>query len=742
MDNPKNAALYVLQEDQSPFLLVFNNKNFIDPKYQKKAASGKRMGSRKQGKRKKKAEELLEDEGIANPDHAASESEEEETEDEEEDREKRDEYISLFYWRVQDVLSFGEGGWTLERLEEHFGFSPDFVRQNYPNLSYLTNGYFEAKCKPAFSLRCLLESWKNKEEGKKYTKVELNAVSSERHLAASSLTLKQHKWNHLPESEKKRFRKMDPEKQGCLCLPESSIAPKDYIGYLAALDDEAFVEFLLKQKEDFRERLSEYAISIPQIPPMMIDMMLSSALRAFKENCVDLKYDEEEKVVSETPQPLACKGSDSCSDAMRQSPHPCPAPEYDVHNALYLESSKECIKRHKECIDKLQPIPGFPSSYSDFDLTEPANAKLFTDHVLMAFAGRLTGKANVLSQFPAWRKSYLKLNGRSPEEASPEEHCPVLPTMDTLEDWLVFVDEFCAFGSQKIKKGKKNRGKSYRRGEYSQRKFKLLMNGQTENAVMDTFSRKGLKGDPRKFICFMKTFARGLQEVVCSIGGIKSDDKRVDCASVLGNHVTASGESPSNVHKQKFFVHKAMADVEMVFHGCFGEITPASIATGAGGETGLKIIGNTIDETKNKSIVDKMLIVHRGLREYLLNTSNDSLQAMGFLKRDADIISARTGAPYCLTHTEHICCKVYIYCTAVHTSRTVSATSKCWNYYCWPVPQSPPWAEAIQESFRAVILAHTRLDEQYRKENPGRGGYLENAIPIQVRFGETYFIGD
>ena len=747
IESAKNMALFYLQRDKSPFLLAFSQSDFVDHLSDNKdKAKGKDKGKDKakdkaQASKKRQAtpqeteetEENLEDDVIANPDDSDAS-----------DDDKEDEYFSLSYWRVRNVIAYDSDQWELSRLEHEFQDIEDYLRKNIENLTYKNNGFIEAELVPAFSLRCILRARRQAKLKKAFKVVKLDAVSGKRLLGGSSQKLKEHKWSKLPAKEQAAYRRLTPDTDGWESIPDCCIHVKDYVSYLREKSDDDFLHFLDNQQEEFPEREKEYNVSLPGLVPVMIEMMVAAAYRSFRKLCVITSKSGK----SESPAPLHNRGSERLSDSMRQSAKPCPAPEYDIINALFHESSRRCNAGHQERCNagheetnnagheettniKLEPVEDFPGSYMGIDLTVPANAKIFKDHLLMAVTARHTGRANVLSKFPAWRDEYRKARG-----VDTDPNCPFLPTVATLDEFIIFVKDFCGYLKFSNKKGKKHRGRAYRRRKFSS----SFISGQINTAIPDSFSLK----NPKKFCIFLKEFAERLDYLVDSLRDYDGGEstKRMSFLNMLRNQIDGLTK-PGKIKKLNFQLHKAMADVEMIFHGCFGEVTPESIGTGAGGLTGLHILTKNDRETRGKSTAKQLSILHKKLSDHLSILDDDTLMAMGFTRlKDDRIVSAVTGAEYCATHTEHICCKVYVYCTSVHTSRTISDNPRCWNYYCWPVPGSPPWEATAQARFQKVLDAFDRIDAKYRDNltNPQGKGYLEENIPPQLRYGESYFV--
>ena len=788
-NNLKNQALINLGLSRRPFLFLYNKKNFDSLRYvhsETTEGTGGCESSESDVSTRGDSDSECTDSGddseeekaVPNPDidtkASAKAGKDERTN-------ARTELCSLFYMYVTETHKIGEGTWPESRKVEYFKELPGYLAQNVGNCSYLNSGYFECMCRGAFAFRTVVRVIKNEQQGVSYMVAPISDPDwdlepNNKSLKFQSVPLKKHKWSHLSEEERAAFVSQkkaraiahQKKKRAALrkaakaaakkatttavppsiaiaveleelekkiigdfeCIDDKQVNRGDFVSYWTAKDDKEFLDSFAMVPEDVikgQDPDVPFAVTAKQLIAACIDQMMSAAYRIRKELSVILKDGVE------VPVPLSNQGSQRLHSSSRLKASPTPNPDFDKACVFLYESFVLLMARHNNFEESptLHEVQHFARGVfnNDFqhacgpiDLTVDANKALFSDMLLMTVAFRFTGNTDILALFPEWRDEYMCPDGF---EVQRDEHCPCLPTTETLPEFMAFLKACCS-GSES---------------------FSKLVSKQHDNAIPQLFHAGGQ--GPARFCRFLELFSTtGASLVISDLNKMSGRPIRKHIRDSLEEAIrSCSGAEVCS--KMHFATHKVIADLEMIFHGFAGEVTSESLGFGAGGKVGKDILTRS-GEYKGKLVTKQFEMLHDEIKTALNEQSDDTLAVLGWRKLDKTnpatnmvekvLVSTMTGVEFSLTHTEHMCCKVYIYCSSVHSSRTGSKQAVCFTSFCWPVPGEHKWYHRATKAFSLVEDAFERLDAQHRKDNEGVG-YLEANMPHSLQYGDVYLNG-
>lgn len=440
---------------------------------------------------------------------------------------------------------------------------------------------------------------------------------------------------------------------------------------------------------------------------VILAVMISAAARSNPKRCTRSTITKEKSTTYGLP--LAIPGSDRIPAPLRLTPTPCSNFDYDVVNWFFTTNARALLSALPRLGIKTNIKPCCDDKHDEsicsantIDLAVQGD-RVYTKYLIfMAIVLRMTGDVAHLATFGTYVAKH-GVDGQHNDLAQLN-----LPIPDTIDLFIQFMRSFPSSS------------------------FRTFLSGQHSNMIPTVFKSTSLDGI-RNFEVFLNDFANkeghggfARLEMILLNGGSNGLD-RARTVSYLCKEVAQSARS-KNDNDLKWIVHRALADVDSVLPGIFGEVTYDSLGFGFGSEFGLRVLARNCAGDRRH----RFEWIHTQLIQAIKALDKTELFILGYYLDENNDLRSRLGKRrlYSMSDTEHILCKIYICAALVHPSRTCSESKELTSPHCWPIPGSYDWLDFITNDFEAIWgkFLETNLP------------CLEEHFPTDFNYQDAYYV--
>ena len=726
-----NAALLWLNQHERPIAVLFNKATFfhhrreVDEEKLKKSFPEEAMR-----KRVLAANEFVNSQVGADGGHTG--------------------YINLGYWKSES-LEFSPKE-SISDVVRAFKTIPDYLKGNHSNTSFLLEKPFRVKLTLAFhhETNCkLIENFALNGEGMAKEFEVVGVDHSDLSVMTKLDEVKFHTYSSLSTEEKADVastcqaprdlvrvpagasRRPQPQSTLGNCatvdhsvdtddpsnasipiplLPTSWVDTSNMLTYISSLPKEKFDKVLgVSKKAKLSEDDKRYKIpSLEGLLALIMSMTVAAAARSNPKRCVctTTKNGKTNKHVV----PLCWPTTDELPSPHRLTAMPVPNGDFDVGNVFFFANAVKldqalCRQRKGPKGTKFKFNDSNnqcePGSYSAMDFRKENNVHFVKNLIFMSTMLRMTGEVN-----------HMRMFGKHVKEAGKGEWANIdLPTLETRHLFVPFMRRF------------------------SNAKFSDFVSGQHARLVPSKFTDKNNGID--NFSRFVNVFGKRTKDDVKDLSldrlmesFLGGDNCRHQMVELLAKELADS--TGTKVDKKfVWLAHKIVADVEMVVHNAFGEVTYESLGFGHGSDFGRQVFVRGRKTPRHKK--DQFVQMHSEIEKELLKLDEVKLQACGHQKIGNCIVSSVTGREFSFTDTEHIMCKIYICAISVHPSRTSSNSKEKSSSHCWPMCEPHQGMEAVQEEFEKIWTSFEENKSNLRN-------HIKDNCPPDFDYQVTYFV--